>query len=352
MIPVQGYIIAADDYAKSSFELESLKQEAIGKDEANARLNAQIGQFEIAHETLVKQRDALIKERDEANQSLAKAVIVNRDLNAQLQQCPIPGAARKPIISKAEMLNVAGVAIPKGNAPSAAQDQNARDMMLMASLMGLNAWRGFFNLNEVKAHAAMLENNPNHLPGYGRRLGLTFFADTLNNPAVNYSDPDLKVYMEGLRKMAGAGPFIGYFDDANQYREVKNADGTLKYPKGTLERLVTRIRQYAPDIILVASLTANAAIGEYKPLFDFVEAQTFGKIGELPGFLDRKFDVFCLDARKEISADYLAQAAEILVSKNPRSIFYYVTSITDWKNMPGQLLLIKQNVTRWMSMAR
>lgn len=311
-------------------------------------LQGQIGQFEVSHELLVKQRDALIIERDDANLSLAKAVMVNRDLSAQLQARPLPGTSRKPIITKTEMRDVAGVAVPKGNAPSAAQDQNARKMMLMASLMGFNAWRGFFNLSEVKAHAAMLESNLNHLPGYGRRLGLTFFADTLNNPAINYSDPDLKVYMEGLRKMAGAGPFIGYFDDANQYLNE------TKYPKGTLERLVGRIRQFAPDIILVASLTAGADIGTYKQpgLFDFVEAQTFGKIGELGGMLGKGFDVYCLDGRKEISIDYLTQAIEIVASKNPRSIFYYVTSITDWETMAEKLPLIKQNVTRWMSMAR
>jgi hypothetical protein len=296
----------------------------------------------------------LLKEKEifDLNGTIGRHADTIINLQRQIETRPIVGIPRKPTIDKITMKDVAGVAIPKGNAPSAAQDQNSRDMMLLWSMMGGNAWRGFFNLQEIKAHVAMLDNNINHLPGYGRRLGLTFIADTLNNLAVNLSDSDLKIALDGLRKMSGTDKFIGFFDDANQYREARNADGTLKYPAGTLERLVGRIRSIAPDMILIASLTANATINDYKPLFDFVEAQTFGPITDLPKFLVRSFDVYCLDGRKEISVDYLTKSVEIIAQNNPKNLFWYVTGINDWKGMGEKIPLIKQIVSRWWTQPR
>lgn len=301
---------------------------------------------------MTQQKNAADKALEAERQALAKAVIVNRELSEQLQARPVIGITRKPTITKTDMRDVAGVAIPKGNAPGAVQDQNARDMMLLWAMMGGNAWRGFFNLSEVKAHVVMADSNVNHLPGFGRKLGLTFIADTVNNAALNLSDNDLDAYIAGLLKM-GAAAF--YFDDANQYREARNADGTPKYPADKLETMVARIRKRAPNTPLIASLTSNAVIANYKDpktLFDFVEAQTFGKIGELTGMLGKGFDVYCLDGRKEISLDYLTKAVEIIAQHNPKNVFYYVTAITDWKGMPNQLPLIKQAANRWMSMAR
>jgi hypothetical protein len=322
--------------------------------QAEAAYEAEQTKVAMAEQALHETSARYAAKEEELNLALAAQGALVLRLQEELKNIPpvVLPVVHKPTITKTELLNVAGVAIPKDNAPSITQDQNARDMMLIASLMGLNAWRGFFNLQEIVKHAAMSETNTNHLPGFGRRLGLTFIADTMNNHAVNLNDTDLKICLDGLRKMSGTGPFAGVFDDANQYRETRNTDGTLKYPAGTLERLVGRIRHFAPDMILIASLTANATIGEYKPLFDFVEAQTFGTIRELPVFLGRFFDVYCLDGRKEISVEYLTQAIEIVASKPPKNLFFYVSAITDWKNMASQIPLMRTLVQRWMSMAR
>lgn len=336
--------IPVSDLVKANEQVETLVGNLKDAETVVNGLSAQLTATQSAEQA---ERETRLKTQE----ALAKSVARERELQALLDKPPVVTlpVARKPIITKTEIKDVAGIAIPKGNAPSASQDQNARLLMLLWSMMGGNAWRGFMNLQEIKAHTTMLDNNVNHLPGFGRRLGLTFIADTLNNHAVNLSDGDLRIALDGLRKMSGTDKFIGYFDDANQYRDE------TKYPKGTLERLVKRIRSIAPDIILVASLTANATINDYKnpdTLFDFVEAQTFGKIGELPVFLERSFDVFCLDGRKEISIDYLAKSIDIVGELNPRNIFYYITAITDWQNIPDKLPFIKQIVTRWMAMAR
>lgn len=341
MIPIQSAIVSYEDLIQQGQALDNALQDAQNK---AAALSTMTAEKNAADEALEAAKNTIRDNQAVIGQHAATILNLQKQI-ADLTKPPVI-IPRKPTITKALMKDVAGLAIPKGNAPSASQDQNARDLMLLWSLMGGNAWRGFFNLQEIKAHTAMAESNINHLPGYGRRLGLTFIADTLNNLAVNLNDADLKTALDGLRKMSGTDPFIGVFDDANQYRDE------LKYPKGTLERLVGRIRSIAPDIILIASLTANATINDYKPLFDFVEAQTFGKITELPVFLGRSFDVYCLDGRKEITADYLTKAGEIIASANPRSIFYYVTSITDWKGIPEKLPLIKQAVSKWWALAR
>ena len=348
-IPIQAALIAIEDLRSTETELMTLKSDLENAQNAANGLSASLKDMEAAKQLADERMAAALQEL--ATERTTTASLTSRVTELETRPPAPLLTSRKPTITKTEMLNVAGVAVPKGNAPSAAQDQNSRDLILLASMMGFNAWRGFFNLSEVKAHTAMADTNINHLPGYGRRLEMTVVFDTLNNPAVNLSDADLKIYLDGLRKMAGSGPFVGYFDDANQYREARNTDGTLKYPVGTLERLVGRIRQFAPDIILIASLTAGANISNYKSkdLFDFVEAQTFGKIGELPGMLDNGFDVYCMDGRREISMDYLTQAVEIIAKSNPRNVFYYVTAINDWKNMGEKIPLIKQTVARWLS---
>jgi hypothetical protein len=349
MIPLQAALINIEDVRAAEFEIETLTKNLQSAKEETQKQSAALEEKNIVLNRLSIDNQTLKTELD-----LARTAVSN--LSARVMELSktapvLLPIARKPIITKTEMKDVAGVAIPKGNAPSAAQDQNTRDMILMASLMGLNGWRGFFNLQEVKAHTAatMTEGSISHLPGYGRRFGLGFIADTVNWAAVNLNETDLPIYLNGLVKM---GAMAFYFDDANQYREAKNADGTLKYPAGELERLVKRIRAVTPDMPLIASLTANAMIASYKPLFDHVEAQTFGKITELEMFLKRGFDVYCLDGRKEISVEYLQQSIEIVTRLNPKNIFWYVAGITDWKSMPFQLPLIKTLAQRWMTLPR
>jgi hypothetical protein len=313
--------------------------------QAEAAYEAEQTKVAMAEQALHETSARYAAKEEELNKALAEQGALVLRLQEELKKIPpvVLPVTRKPTISRPEMNSVAGICVAKGNAPSASQDQNARDLILLASFMGFNVWRGFMNLQEVKAHTAMLDSNINHLPGYGRRLNVTFVADTVNWAAVNLSDVDLVVYLNGLVKM-GAAAF--YFDDANQYRD------TTKYPAGKLEVLVKRVRDITPQVPLIASLTATATINDYKPLFDHVEAQTFGKITELEGFLKRGFDVYCLDGRKEISVDYLTQATEIILRNPVRSFFFYPTTATEWKSMTLQLPIIKTLVQRGMSMAR
>lgn len=368
MIPI-GYLVDAEDYQNTKFEIETLRQD-----------------FESAQSKLLEEQRIRLEQETTANQTIARHAATIQSLNTQLSDMQMerdaaltankiantevanlttqlqrlqtettrPLVTRKPTITKTELLNVAGICVDKDDAPTTAQDENARQLILLASMMGFNTWRGFFNLAEVKVHLTYSETNIKHLPGYGRLLGMTFMADTVNSDAIwALSEADFAVYIKGLITM-GATAF--YFDDANQYRDDRNADGTLKWAEGTLEKRVARVRAYSGAIPLIASLRGNAITAQYKPLFDFVEAQTFGgKITELDYFLKRKgeFEVFNLDGQKnEVSKTYLEASEEIILRNNPRNIYYYPATATEWKTMADRLPTIKRIVTRWMSMAR
>lgn len=331
--------------------------------EARTKAQDQLSEMTIAFNQAVKERDTAIAgeaaerlTRQKTQQALTASVerekVLQRevsDLTDQLIEArkpPVspPPAPRARVITKTQITGVAGICIAKDNAPSLAQDDASRALITLAASLGFNAWRGFFNLQEVKTHGVLSEDSPKHLPAFGRKLDMAFVADTVNWAAVNLNDADLKIYIAGLIKM---GAMAFYFDDANQYREAKNADGSLKYPAGTLEKLVGRIRALAPEIPLIASLTANALIATYKPLFDHVEAQTFGKITELGTFLARDFDVFCLDGRPTVTLDYVTKSADIILRSDVDSFFYYPETLTGWKSMGAQTAVIKTLIDRW-----
>jgi hypothetical protein len=350
MIPLQAALINIEDVRAAEFEIDTLT-----KNLANAQVE-------------IQKKDATLQEKTIAlnftlneNQQIRKDLEAERkavsDLTARVMELSkaapvLLPIARKPIITRTDIRGIAGICVDKDDTPSAAQDENARELIVLASMMGFNTFRAFFNLGEVKTHLTLSETNIRHMPGYAKQLGMTFIADTVNSPVItSLSDPDFKVYIEGLIKM---GAMAFYVDDANQYRETKNVDGTLKYPAGELERMVKRIRLLAPQTPIIASLRGSANPAEYKPLFDATEAQTFGGvITELEGFLKRPFDIFNLDAqRNEVSVAYLKASEEIVLRNNPRNIYYYPSTAVDLKNMPDRIGIIRQIVQRWMAMAR
>jgi hypothetical protein len=310
----------------------------------------------IAEQALHETSARYAEKETELNKALAEQGALVLRLQEELKNIPpvVLPVVRKPTITKTELLNVAGICVKKDDAPTTTQDENARQLILLASMMGFNVWRGFFNLGEVKAHLTYSETNIKNLPGYGRSLNMVFMADTVNSDAISaLSELDFEICIRGLIKMGAVALF---FDDANQYRDDRNADGSLKWPQGTLEKRVARVRKYSGDIPLIASLRGNAITSDYKPLFDFVEAQTFGgKITELDYFLKRKadFEVFNLDGQKtEVTLEYLKASEPVVLRNNPDNIYYYPQTATEWKTMPLHLPIIKQIITRWMSMAR
>jgi hypothetical protein len=101
------------------------------------------------------------------------------------------------------------------------------------------------------------------------------------------------------------------------------------------------------DLPVIASLRASASTGEYA-MFDYVEAQTFGTAEELPGFMALPFDVFCLDAREDMSAETLKERGEIILAAQPEAFFYYASRADDWLAMPAEeAAIISGIIEQW-----
>jgi hypothetical protein len=247
---------------------------------------------------------------------------------------PIP---RAPIVSKTEARDLAALTIEKGDgSPGPVMYTNVREVILRAKSMGFNAWRGFLNADEVRKHLATPLSSEDHLPAFGRKHGLHFIADTVDAVIPKLGDEQLRAYLKGLESM---GALAIVFNDANQYETID------------LVAWTKRVREVLPNMPLIASLTGVANIGVY-PMFDLFEAQTFGAVNELGNFLARPFDIFCLDARKSMSAIDITTRAAIVLPKKISAFFYYADTAQDWLNMPlDKQAAIRKMIESW-KMAR
>lgn len=241
---------------------------------------------------------------------------------------PIP---RPPTINKTEIIGVAALTIEKGDGdPGVKMYTDVRNVLLKAKGMGFNCWRGFFNIDEVRKTLGLQRSDPNHLPEYGRTLGIDFIADTVDAMMPKLDINGQREYLKGLEAM-GAQAVV--FNDANQYETLDLVEWT------------DAVRRVLPNMPIIASLTGVANIAKY-PMFDFFEAQTFGNVGELENFIERPFDIFCLDARKAITAEGITTraAAVLAAGRKVKAFFYYADLANDWLAMG----LDKQNAIRKM----
>jgi hypothetical protein len=87
-----------------------------------------------------------------------------------------------------------------------------------------------------------------------------------------------------------------------------------------------------PNMPIIASLRGSAKIQGF-PMFDLFEAQTFGSVDELRTFFGRAFNIFCLDARKGMSAVDITTRGAIILQAKPKAFFYYADLASDWLNM-------------------
>lgn len=245
-------------------------------------------------------------------------------------------------VKPTEKLSGLGFTITLGLvAPSLEVDTAAGELMRMGAKMGFEWTRFFRNKEELSNDIWRKPDDPRNLYALALQLGLKVAADTIDVIALRLTDSELDKYLDYIETM---GAKLLVFNDANQYREAKNADGSPKYPPGTLERLVERVRKRS-KLPLMASLTATAALGAYT-MFDYTEAQCFGRIGELDDFLKRPFDAFCLEGRASASLDYLMKAHDILLQFKPSFAWWYTAfdKQTDWRTMPDKVALIEKTV--------
>jgi hypothetical protein len=262
---------------------------------------------------------------------LSLTILLSATVTAAQETCSA-GMQHAPIITRDELKCVAALTIEKGdNEPSDEQYATIRNVLMQASSMGFNTWRGFFNPHEVRSHMNMEAGDPNHLPHFGRSTGLVFIADTVDAVIPQLNDADLSAYIKGLEAM---GAMALVFNDADQY------------PIEALENMVGRVRVLS-DLPIIASLRASANIAGYA-MFDYVEAQTFGTTNELLDFLVLPFDLYCLDARETMTAATLRERGEMILAANPKAFFYYAAEAGDWLAMPAEEAdAIESIIERW-----
>lgn len=247
--------------------------------------------------------------------------------------CP-NGGHINPVITRHELSGVVALTVEKGdNAPSEEQYNTIRNVLVHASTMGFNTWRAFFNFDEVRHHINTSFDDPNHLPQFGCRNGLVFIADTVDAVIPRLNDDEVRQYIQGLEAM-GAQAFV-----------VNDAD---QYPVDVLEHMVSRIRAVSGRPI-IASLRGTADKNAY-PMFDFLEAQTFGTFDEFSSFLAQPFDVYVLDAREKMTAESLQERGNMILASRPSAFFYYTAKADDWLAMPHEEVeTIKSIINHWKS---
>lgn len=254
-----------------------------------------------------------------------------------------------PAITRTHIGNMAGFTITTGDAaPSEAEDIRTRDFMRLGADMGFNTVRWFNNADQMQdLYQQKRANNPNCLPTLALNLGLTPVLDTLDVLSLYLSDASLQKYLDQARLLGFAA---ACFNDANQYREQKNLSGLLVHPPRTLERMVDRVRKFAPSLPLFASVTGSAKAAEYKGLFDFVECQAFGTLPEFKAFLKLDCDWLCIDAQKSAKPAYLRKILALLLASGQINFFVY-TAIdkagTDWRNQPGTVKAYRTFLKSW-----
>lgn len=314
---------------------------------------------------LTTERDKLVNDLDTERRALAAMTARIQSQTAELENLraenstlknPLPNTRRKPIITRQEFRNVAGVTAENGLvSPTEDQYDKMRLFFMLISGTGFNVTRFFMGTTEVKKHLALPETNIGHLPGFARSLGLTPGADTVDRVILDTitaenaaTDPkvkaqhaaNLEAYLKGIDKLFD----FACFNDADKYLKSE-------YPAKTLETMVGRFRAVLPDKPLIASVTGIVNVADFKPkLFDHVEAQTFGTASEFKTFMARSFDAYCLDGRKTATKAYLREISPLFLAKNPQAFFFYPTTVSDWGAMPGQLTVIREMVSKWWGM--
>lgn len=356
----------AEALADAKRALENMAEQLMQANETIQQQQSTMQENERIYAEALRRNEGLLKTNRDQSEMLKTAAAIHQEKDAEIERLkqriaeltpaappvivepkpeepkPVP-VNDAPIITKTRLENVRGVCVTLGlKAPSPTVDATARELIQLAARMGFNVVRFFRNRDEVRDDLKRSQDDPRNLYAVARKLGLAVVADTINRAGEMYSDTDLSQYLAGLKSM-GAAALV--FDDANQYTDSKNDDGSLKWQPGFLENMVRRVRERS-DLPLIASVRANAAVGAYKPLFDFVEFQTFGRLSELDDYLKRPADCFVLDGQQSIGLDYLRGAHDVILKYPPAAAFWYsaLDQKTDWREMPDKVALIEKTV--------
>lgn len=302
--------------------------------------------FKLTAESLDKQLGTVTEEAAAAHKETLALKTQVQGLEQALRDATKPPVIIPPtipsplpanmVIDKTQISGVAALTIEKSlNEPDDTMYTDVRNVLRWAGTMGFNLWRGFFNADEVRKHQSLKPTDPNHLPAFGRNNGVQFVADTVATALKTLDSKGQREYLKGLEAM---GALAVVFNDVNDELHTD------------LQAWTDTVRAVLPKMPIIASLKGNAKTSDY-PMFDLFEAQTFGSRADLTAFLERAFNIFCLDARKGISATDLTVRAAIVLAANPKAFFYYADTTADWLNMPlDKQGAIRSMIAKWKAL--
>jgi hypothetical protein len=324
-------------------------------DKANAdrRIGELIEQGQIQDDKLTKAQERISELTEQSANADEQVITLTEQLrlatnriNELVAQGPTPAPAPDgdsvwPDEPPFSFEGLAAYTIEKGQEePSKEQYTRVREALIWAwdKKLGVNAWRGHLNLDEVKEHLKAAPGLGN-LPQLGQRLKMHFIADTVDVVVKSTDNPTLKIYLEGLEKLKARALV---FNDADQY------------PLFDLQLMLERVRAIS-KLPIILSLRGSANVATYKKLGPgiYVEIQTFGNVSEMKNtFLPKAADVdlFCLAAFKALTAAQLKAIYDTVLTarQKPKGIFFYTDTAVDWPAMPqAEVDILKSFVTRW-----
>lgn len=310
--------------------------------------------------TLREQVATVTRERDELSAKFSKTVEDNEAAYMRLYDSVIDALGLKtgddyiaaikalkappvvvpevpPVTDAPKLRNIIGITITKDDTPGPKQDAMTRALLDLCSKVGFTHWRGLLNYEEAKAQVTQAEDDPDNLPGYGRRLGMQFVADTVDSQVKRLDKDGLIRYIGWLKKL---GAVALYFNDVDDPAKADVIHGWIKRAREAMTAAEF-------NVPLIGSFTANFDRAKY-PGFDQYEIQTFGTLSEFKRFLDMRADFLCIDGQQSATLEYL-QKMTALVVEGKRDVWVYSAKDedTDWRNMPATVEIYRTFVSQW-----
>lgn len=236
-----------------------------------------------------------------------------------------------------KLRSVAGIIIVKDDTPSPRQDATTRALLDLCGKVGFTAWRGLLNYEEAKAQHDEAEDDPDNLPGYGRRAGMQFVADTVDSQVKRLNDASLVQYFGWLKKLGAAALFFNDVDDPAKAAVIHD----------WIKRARAAMKEADFHVPLIGSFTANFDRAQY-PGFDAYEVQCFGTLSEFKRFMELDAEYLCIDGQKSATLEYL-QKMTALVAESGRDFWCYTCKDkeTDWRNMPATVEVYASFLRQW-----
>lgn len=302
-------------------QYKNLSDKVVTIQQHNAQLATEMTQVVIQRNEGLEREQKLIEEVKRLKQQLAEQP--KPDTPAPEQ----PQGEFTPVISRDRFENLIIGSIVKGG-DAGTEDKMVREAIDQAVEVGCNSVTFWIHPSEAAAYLKPENiNDPmKNIFKYAADRGVIIGADTVDAALrIIKQTPDDGVFNRYIDNLIALGARYILWNDVDG-RDEKNGEriyspAVIKTGMGRLKRAL----QEHPQIPIIASLTAGAALDMYKQEFgfNFVEIQTFGSLAELANFVELEADALCIDTQQSASLSYLRDARFLIVQSDISVIRLY-----------------------------